>query len=464
MRTRKIIQTNSVGFKLSLVLFALSPLTSMATGGPAFQNDPPNLKVTSCIDSGCHSSVLKHKVVHTPVTQDECLACHEATNDDLHLFKLIKPADKLCLDCHDPTHGNRIVHQPVAEGQCLSCHDPHGSDFTMTLKKDPSQDLCLDCHKEDYSKFDFVHGPVAVGACIICHEPHSSSFQGLLTNRSSRLCLECHEESAPTGLGLRRQHQPFEEGCVSCHNPHASNAKFQLNAAVPDLCLGCHEGLEKTLETATSIHSPTQSVGGCTECHNPHFSQLPRLQKQTQPSLCLKCHDKPVKATDGRMLQDMSQLLKDNPNHHGPIREGSCTLCHQPHASDQTRLLVKAYPPEFYAPYKAERYALCFTCHQADMVKDESGTGLTNFRDGDKNLHWLHVNKEKGRTCRACHEVHASKQEFHIREAVPFGPKDWMLRINFQPAPDGGSCAPACHKPKTYRRTPLMELIDQAPE
>jgi predicted CXXCH cytochrome family protein len=463
LRTRDSSHSIGKGMRLTFVCSVLAYFATLAAGGMTFQDDPPNLKLASCIDSGCHSSILKHKVVHTPVAKDNCLACHENTNEVLHLFKLQKPGNELCLDCHDPTHGDRIVHKPVADGQCLSCHDAHGSDHAMTLLKDPAQDLCLDCHKEDYSKFDFVHGPVAVGACVVCHESHSSSFKGLLTNRPSKLCLECHEEAAPTGLGLRRQHKPFEEGCVSCHNPHASNAKFQLNAAVPDLCLGCHEGMEKTLETATSVHGPTQTIGGCTECHNPHYSQLPKLQKQTQPSLCLKCHDKPVEATDGHMLPDMAKLLKDNPNHHGPIRDGSCTLCHQPHAAEQAKLLFQAYPPEFYAPFKVERYALCFTCHQADMVEDESGTGLTGFRQGDKNLHWLHVNKEKGRTCRACHEVHASKQEFHIREAVPFGPKNWMLRINFAPAPDGGSCAPACHKPKSYSRTPVFEPTDQSP-
>jgi predicted CXXCH cytochrome family protein len=61
------------------------------------------------------------------------------------------------------------------------------------------------------------------------------------------------------------------------------------------------------------------------------------------------------------------------------------------------------------------------------------------------------VNKAvKGRTCRACHETHASNFPKHIREAVPFG--SWDLPVNFEKTESGGSCAPGCHKEKKYDR------------
>jgi predicted CXXCH cytochrome family protein len=113
-------------------------------------------------------------------------------------------------------------------------------------------------------------------------------------------------------------------------------------------------------------------------------------------------------------------------------------------------LLSKAYPPEFYSPFKRKLYDLCFQCHDSNVVLKPDGTGLTGFRDGAKNLHYSHVNKETGRTCRACHEVHASKQPFLIRQAVAYGPNGWKLEINYKQTPTGGSCAPGCHKPKTY--------------
>ncbi|MBT9536511.1 MAG: cytochrome C, partial [Nitrospirae bacterium] len=68
-----------------------------------------------------------------------------------------------------------------------------------------------------------------------------------------------------------------------------------------------------------------------------------------------------------------------------------------------------------------------------------------------KNLHFVHVNKTiKGRTCRACHDVHATNNPKHIRDAVPFGA--WGLPVGFQKASNGGSCQPGCHQKFEYNR------------
>ncbi len=444
-------------------IFVIAAMGTIAlTAIPAtLQDGKPTTVVNSCTTSGCHTTIISQKIMHAPTAESQCLECHEYATAEEHLFVLTKPKNELCIDCHTQTHTNRVIHTPVAEGNCLSCHDPHGSDHITMLRKDPARDLCLDCHQTDYNKHDFVHGPVAVGACIVCHEPHSSSFEGLLTDRSDRLCLDCHDEMKPTAIEKRNLHKPMEDGCVSCHDPHASDAEFQLNSSVPNLCLDCHDWFQGVFDSDSTVHSPVKDKDGCTKCHNPHFSTLPDLQKYVQPDLCLKCHDKEIKTADGRTIIDMKTFLKENPDHHGPIREGSCTMCHHPHASKEPNLLLQAYPPEFYAPFSTERYELCFSCHQSDLVKDEQGIGLTRFRQGEENLHWLHVNREKGRTCRACHEVHASKRPAHIRESVPFGSKGWMLDLNFEQTDDGGSCAPGCHKPKSYTRGIETETTDE---
>ena len=98
-----------------------------------------------------------------------------------------------------------------------------------------------------------------------------------------------------------------------------------------------------------------------------------------------------------------------------------------------------------------DRYDLCFDCHEDSIVKDPQTTTLTKFRNGDKNLHYVHVNKEeRGRTCRACHEVHASKQPHQIRDGVPYGPNGYILKVNFTQTPTGGSCARTCHEMRSY--------------
>jgi len=418
-----------------------------------WDDDKPTGMVDSCITSGCHAGVVNRRVMHAPAVGSGCLECHAYSDPEEHRFVLSKPSNQLCVQCHEPPHLDRVVHKPVADGDCLSCHDPHGSDHNTMLRKDPAKGLCLDCHQDNYLEHEFVHGPVAVEACVVCHDSHSSSFPALLKDRSDRLCLDCHEELKPTAMEERNLHKPMEDGCVSCHNPHASDAKYQLNETVPNLCIDCHGWFKEMFESALTIHGPTQAEGGCTDCHNPHFSVLPRLQKQTQPGICLSCHNKEIQTPDGRTIIDMEAFLKENTNHHGPIREGSCTMCHHPHASEHESLLAESYPSAFYAPFGLKLYQLCFTCHQTDLVLDERGTGLTQFRQGDQNLHWLHVNQEKGRTCRACHEVHASNRPAHVRESVPFGASGWMLDINFEERTNGGFCAPACHKPRVYSRT-----------
>ena len=146
----------------------------------------------------------------------------------------------------------------------------------------------------------------------------------------------------------------------------------------------------------------------------------------------------------------MKRFLAANPQWHGPIRDKNCSGCHDPHGTQNIRLLRKYFAPEFYAPFDLHDYELCFDCHPKTLVLEEKTTRLTNFRDGDRNLHYLHVNRQKGRTCRACHQPHASKRSFHIRETVPFG--NWALPINYQSLPNGGQCSPGCHKTKRYKR------------
>jgi predicted CXXCH cytochrome family protein len=167
--------------------------------------------------------------------------------------------------------------------------------------------------------------------------------------------------------------------------------------------------------------------------------------------LCLSCHDKEVKTPGGRDLTNMKKLLTENKEHHGPIKQKDCSGCHNPHGSDEFRILKEKYASEFYMPFNPENYSLCFKCHNRTIVQDPETTTLTNFRNVTINLHFKHINKrEKGRTCRACHETHASNYPKHIRESVPFG--KWQFDMNYLKTETGGSCAPGCHGLRKYDR------------
>jgi hypothetical protein len=109
--------------------------------------------------------------------------------------------------------------------------------------------------------------------------------------------------------------------------------------------------------------------------------------------------------------------------------------------------------------FALEKYDLCFTCHEKQLVTTEKTTGLTKFRNGTTNLHFVHVNKsDKGRSCRACHTTHASANAHQIRDSVPFG--SWQMPINYKAVESGGSCSPGCHKAYSYDR---VKAVDYRP-
>jgi len=437
-------------------LLLLLPAAALAAMSSAQEQRAPPTGL--CVSANCHPTIVDHPVTHEPVRQKQCGTCHEPDSPATHTFRLTQPVGDLCASCHALTPG-LVRHRPVADGDCTACHDPHGSDHRALLVEEGAAALCSRCHEQDYQRRLYVHGPVAAGACDVCHDPHAGADDDLLVTRADRLCITCHRAQEARGAAARHRHKPMEEGCTTCHDPHASDVRFQLHRPNRDLCIGCHGGVGAFLEAASMVHGPVNDASSCTNCHNPHFTLLPDLQKSPQPELCLACHGQPVATPQGRILPDMAALLRDNPDHHGPIDDGNCTACHHPHGGDRFGLLYLEYPAGFYAPYDPRRYDLCFSCHLPDLVRDASGAGLTGFRDGDLNLHWLHVNQEKGRTCRACHEVHASKRPFHIRESVPFGPGGWMLEINFEQSADGGSCLPGCHRQREYRRSAQRRAV-----
>lgn len=456
-----MVRTSQFLLRSCLWLFALgSVAVAVAAAAPAVPPEPPvspaRAKPTDaandCTAAGCHESILQRKVLHGPVAQKKCLDCHAYEDPALHRFARVDAPGHGCTAvCHEMRRrepAQAAAHAAVHDADCAACHDPHGSDHPRMLLAEPGKALCVTCHDREAATLG--SGAKPHKACSDCHDPHSTAEPMLLKDKPWKLCAGCHKDAVPSPVQARSVHAPVRDTCIACHAPHGSSVKHQLKQEAPGLCFSCHDDLKRSLASGHVVHGAVTQEGGCSACHEPHSSKLPALQTQTQPRQCLACHDRALQTADGRTLSNMAALLSENPEQHGPIRLGACTACHQPHAAREAQLLSAQYPPEFYAPFTAERYALCFGCHSPDLALSPNAGGVTGFADGDRNLHWLHVNQEKGRTCRACHEVHASKQPFHIRESVPFGPGGWTLAIRFQQTPTGGTCTPGCHLEKSY--------------
>lgn len=305
--------------------------------------------------------------------------------------------------------------------------------------------LAAGCH-DGMADSPRIHARVALRSCGVCHVP-----VGKLADHTFRpvaadggVCRSCHPSHGKEAL----VHTPFREArCLACHDPHGGSAKALLaDEDQARMCGKCHESRRDSV-----LHGP-YADGDCLTCHEPHESGFKALARGPPADLCMGCHDRELEAVDGRrVVADVATLIRSSPFKHGPIREGKCESCHDAHASPHPNLLRKAYPADFYQAYAESHYALCFECHESALALRERTTTLTKFRDGDLNLHYLHVNKKKGRSCRACHEIHASSQPFHLRESVPFG--DWILPIDFRRTETGGACLSGCHQLTEYDNT-----------
>ncbi len=405
----------------------------------------------SCITAKCHASYGKEKHVHGPVAVGECTPCHELIPNEKHTFKPLGSSETLCNKCHEPMTKKAVVHTPVAKGECTGCHDAHQSNQMYQLKKNSLAEMCLSCHGSELMKKKFKHSPAAEGECLTCHSPHSSEKPKLLSRTGNEVCFECHSDMKESFAQAKNIHKPAAENCVQCHNPHSNDVPFMLAKDLPDQCYSCHKDFQSNQSKVLVKHQALEKDKKCVNCHSPHDSKFTAQLKDEPMALCLTCHNQELQTHSDDNLADMKKLFEKNKDWHGPIKDRDCSGCHDTHGSEHFRILRQDYPKEFYISFAQNRYELCFSCHEPTLVQDAKTTTLTGFRNGERNLHFLHVNrKAKGRTCRSCHETHASQKARHIREEVPFG--QWMLPIKFEKTTNGGKCSPGCHVQKEYTR------------
>jgi len=300
---------------------------------------------------------------------------------------------------------------------------------------------------------DNVHGPASVGACGACHEPHVSHNPMLLVEDGRDLCLKCHLRTEMELENKPIVHAPALGDCRVCHDPHATDEPSLLYTDPASLCVECHQDIAHIVDEATTQHDAVTTKRACLNCHTAHASDHAGLLRKDSRHLCFECHNEPIENPHGPDLINMKELIDTGTSLHGAITQRSCIECHEIHGSDHRRLLTNEYPSELYFPFAESKYALCFSCHDRNLVTAEHTDSATSCRNGDTNLHYMHVNREKGRSCRVCHDAHAASRDKHIRDSVPYGPAGWELPIGYTPLPAGGTCAAGCHEPFEYNRT-----------
>lgn len=409
---------------------------------------PPDV---SCVTPQCHATFTTARYVHGIVSSGDCSVCHES-DEGAHTFPLRLPGNEGCKFCH-PVADNRLhQHAAIQEQGCITCHKPHVSDTKFLLTGGSVREVCIKCHVVDHGRN--MHGPFADGQCTACHEPHESNYTDLLkAGDGPDHCAMCHGEKVYAIASAAYVHAPAAEACIVCHDSHASDQAYLLYEAIDETCFTCHLDIEKGIAGATAPHAAVFTGSDCANCHDPHASGRPKLLRDRQDKLCLQCHDQATETADGRIIESIIPMLSNHDYLHGPVEAHNCTACHNVHGSSLARLLRNRFSEEFYATFDLSNFELCFNCHDAELVTAPRTTTATDFRSGDVNLHFVHVNRqEKGRTCRTCHAIHASDNPKLLADSVAFDDSSWPLPIGFKKTVIGGSCAPGCHEPLGYSR------------
>lgn len=305
----------------------------------------------------CHKKEAFQKaVVHKPVTQGQCSACH---NPHVARYKglLQKKGSDLCYSCHQDkgkAFEKGFVHLPVKQGKCLSCHDAHSSNGKGLLRASMS-DLCLDCHKELKSNYAYAHSTYAKGECLVCHQPHQSENPLLLKTASNKLCQSCHNKG-----GANYTHKSFSMeavNCLSCHTPHGSDQKalirnvqhqpFQKGDCAgchakgkmsDEICLNCHEKIKKDVLTIGN-HVMKQGANSCIACHSPHAGDQKSLLKGSSKVICRSCH--------------VDTFSRYETKRHVHPKISDCNDCHAVHGANNLAMLKK------------DGVDTCSVCHEA---------------------------------------------------------------------------------------------------
>jgi len=309
--------------------------------------------------------------------------------------------------CHTNLLGGSGVHDGGPDQKlCNACHvadDPGKHEFRDAAS---GGELCTGCHAR-LTQRAYKHPPADLGLCTFCHSAHESQYSGHLKFPPEALCVTCHNKIVPDGA--RTVHGPVAQGrCTACHDPHSSNIDDHLVKEVPQLCFGCH--------------------------NQDQIDHQGRTLRAVEPAF-------------------IDKSLRQHP----PFARGDCLLCHDPHASDNIRLQRRPYSQAFYTNFKSEKY-FCLMCHGESTFTEPRTLTATKFRNGNLNLHNRHVDRDKGRGCRACHHQHASGLEAQIATETFLGEQNVGIK-KFAKTGTGGTCEPSCHRPVRYDR---IDPVDNA--
>lgn len=346
----------------------------------------------------------------------------------------------------------------LAQDQCLACHEAIEDDHAVLFKKGIhfSKGLsCADCHGGDSSKEEmetamdpkagFIGVPKADQISAACAKCHSNTaimvkkYNSLLpVDQMELLSTSVHGKLSTSGGEHIAQ-------CTSCHGAHGIVSKTNRSSPVyplnlPQTCSRCHSDasymrtynpglpVDQLEKYRTSVHGKLNRAGDaktaeCASCHGSHEilsakDVRSRVYPTNLPSTCAKCH------SDGSYMRKYGiasdQFDKFSKSVHGKallekkdLGAPACNDCHGNHG---------AAPPGLESVSK-----VCGTCHALNAELFSSSPHKKAF-DSRKlpECETCHGNHDivavtdellgvgKGAVCAWCHKENSNAKGFEV--------------------------------------------------
>ncbi len=276
--------------------------------------------------------------------------------------------------------------------------------------------------------------------CGSCHVGHGTPQTKMFIASEETTCLTCHGGAAWQSTAQAKH--------VLLGSGPAANiaAEFNKPSHHPLPGYALPSTASSTFARSMTVITPASNTSHCSDCHDAHYlvkavrggAVDPTQPKQIADSrgnrkpeymICISCH-----GSSG--TENIQQLMSsNNASYHPLVAPGrnmsvpsliqpytpqsyvNCTSCHGsdqesilgPHGSTFAPILKANYTTTDFQGESAFQYALCYLCHNRNIVLSPSSF----------SLHQLHISQQRT-SCYTCHDSHGSTQFPHL---INFNPK-----------------------------------------
>lgn len=212
-----------------------------------------------------------------------------------------------------------------------------------------------------YKKVSF-HTDKEEQFCKTCHKMIQSVAQHVVPdNPEDSTCFQCHKNL----VNRAKAHAPSVNWmCTECHtgqegeygNETIGQSKYAAPNPIMERCFSCHENVKNVWFSRKSEHGPVRD-GRCNRCHNPHSSNEIFFTRKPIWDLCTTCHSEKASGVHviSSFVRESSHPTRGKPDPARPGRELVCSGCHDPHGSEGIYLLRTKGKTAF---------SVCSRCHQ----------------------------------------------------------------------------------------------------